>query len=249
VISEPEIVAEGRRLVEEAAARGIVVRLIGGAAIWLRASEAARAALGRSYPDLDVVARKRESRRLRDLLEDLGYDPERVFNATHGAQRLLYHAPGRTHHVDVFLDEFSMSHKLDLGARLEVESPTLPAAELLLTKLQVAEVNRKDLSDVVMLLFDHESADTDGPQRLNVTRVAEVCAGDWGLYTTVADNLGKARALAPELGGGDDLERIEARIRELQRRLELEPKTRAWKLRAKIGRRVRWYELPEEVVR
>jgi hypothetical protein len=249
VSSEPAIVTEGRRLVEEAAARRIAVRLIGGVAIWLRASEAARAALGRDYPDLDAVARKQRSRALRDLLEELGYEPERVFNATHGAQRLLYHAPGRSHHVDVFLDDFSMSHKLDLATRLEVESPTLPAAELLLTKLQVAAVNRKDLSDALMLLVDHEPADADGPERLNVKRVAELCAGDWGLYTTVADNVEQARGLVPELVPDFARERVEARIREIQRRLELEPKTRAWRLRAKVGRRVRWYELPEEVVR
>ncbi len=134
-------------MVAAAAAGGIPVRLMGGVAIWIRASAPARAALGGTYPDIDLVAHKRQARALRDLLEELGYNPERVFNATHGARRLLYHSPDGAWHVDAFLDTFEMSHTLDLGSRLETESLTLPAAELLLTKLQIAEVNAKDLSD------------------------------------------------------------------------------------------------------
>lgn len=248
--SEPEIVTEGRHLVEEAAAQGIAVRLLGGVAIWLRASEEARAALGRSYPDLDLVAHKKESRPLRDLLERRGYLPERVFNATHGARRLLYHASDRSFHLDVFLDEFSMSHTLDLGPRLAAESPALPAADLLLTKLQVAEVNRKDLSDAAMLLIDHELASADGRGMLNAAHVAALCAADWGLNTTVADNLVRLRELLPELLPDDGVRAIvDARVAELESRLEAEPKSRAWKLRAKVGRRMRWYETPEEVSR
>lgn len=236
------IVAEGRRLVEEAAANGITVRLLGGAAIWLRASRDSRRLLGRDYPDLDLAAHRKQSRQLRDFLESEGYEPERTFNATHGKTRLYYHAADRSYHLDVFLDTFVMSHELDLGSRLELESPTLPAAELLLTKLQVAEINRKDLTDAVLLLLDHAPADEDGADRLNVARVASVCAGDWGLYTTVGDNLRKLREL-PEAAT------VSGRVAELERRLEEAPKTRAWKLRAKVGRRVRWYELPEEVTR
>ena len=247
---EPTLVTEARRLVHEAAGRSLPIRLLGGVAIWVRASGEARAALGREYPDLDFVAHKRQSRSLRDLLEEQGYVPERVFNATHGAKRLLYHAPDGAHHVDVFLDVFEMSHTLDLSSRLEVEEETLPAAELLLTKLQVAEINRKDVSDAVMLLWDHELSEADGPGLLNVARAADLCGADWGLYTTITDNLNRARELAPELvSGADDRQRIGGRIDELRRRLEEAPKSMSWRMRARVGRRVRWYEVPEEVVR
>ncbi len=240
MVSEPPLLEEGRRLVSEAAARGVALRLLGGVAIWARSSNGAREALGRTYPDLDLAARKKESRRLRDLLEELGYEPERVFNATHGARRLLYHAADGSYHVDVFLDELAMSHNLDLSERLDVEELTLPAAELLLTKLQVAELNRKDAADAAMLLLEHEPADEDGPGMLNAVRVAELCAADWGLYTTLLPELLPNTALS---------ETVAARIGKLERVLEEAPKTRAWKLRAKIGRRKRWYEIPEEVTR
>lgn len=247
---EPPLLAEGRRLVAEAAARGLGLRLLGGLAVWARSSNGARAELGRAYPDLDLAARKRQSKALRELLEELGYEPERVFNATHGARRLLYHPPDRSYHLDVFLDELAMSHDLDLAERLEVEELTLPAAELLLTKLQVAELNEKDAADATLIILEHEPGDEDGPGRLNAARVAELCAADWGLFTTAGDNLVKIREHLPKLlADAGKRETVAGRIDQLERRLEEAPKTRAWKLRAKIGRRKRWYELPEEVSR
>ena len=246
---EPAMVAQGRAVVAAAAARSIPVRLVGGVAIWLRASPAARAALGRTYPDIDLVAHKRQSRALRSALEEEGFEPERVFNATHGARRLLYHAPDGWP-VDVFLDTFEMSHTLDLGSRLEAEPETLAASELLLTKLQIAEVNRKDLSDAAMLLWDHQPGASDGPGRLNLGPLVSRCAADWGLYTTVTDNLAACAGLLGELIPGQaDRERIAGRIAAVTDALTSAQKTMSWQLRAKVGRRVRWYQLPEEVTR
>jgi hypothetical protein len=244
------MVEAGRGLVATAAASAVPVRLLGGVAIWIRSGDAARAALGRDYPDVDVLAHKRQSRDLRRVLESSGFRPERVFNATHGARRLLYHFPNENSHVDVFLDIFEMSHTLDLGARLETEPETLPAADLLLTKLQIAEINRKDLSDVAMLLWDHEPAAGDGLGQVSMTRLAKVCGDDWGLYTTVTDNLSRATPLLAELPlAGADRARVAGRIEAIGRALEAAPKTMGWRMRAKVGRRVRWYEVPEEVVR
>lgn len=243
-------IEEGRRLVTRAGKAGITLRLFGGVAIWERSTEVTRRALGRQYADLDVVSHRSCSRQLRELLESDGYEPERVFNATHGATRLLYHAPAHAFHLDVFLDQFEMSHKLDLGARLDTELTTLPAAELLLAKLQVAEINRKDLTDAAMLLLDHELDDDDGPARLNAAYVSEVCGADWGLFTTATENLESVADLAPGLPLADsEREGLQEKCTQLRRWLEDAPKTRAWKLRARIGKRKRWYELPEEVVR
>ena len=246
---EPEMVAAGRSVIAAAAAQSVPVRLIGGVAIWLRASPAARAALGRSYPDIDLVAHKKQSRKLRAVLEEAGLEPERVFNATHGARRLLYHGPGGWQ-VDIFLDTFEMSHTLDLGTRLEAEPETLAAAELLLTKLQIAEVNRKDLSDTAMLLWDHEPAAADGPGLLNLGPVVARCAADWGLYTTVTDNLAAGAELLGSLVRRAPTARGSRRgSRPSRDALDAAPKSARWQLRARVGRRKRWYETPEEVVR
>jgi hypothetical protein len=249
-VTEHPLIGAGRRLVERAAAAGIETRLFGGIAIWLRASEATREALGRDYPDVDLVAHRQSSRPLRELLEQEGYEPERVFNATHGARRLLFHAAEDGHQVDVFLDQFEMSHKLDLGARLEAEPLTLPAAELLLAKLQVAEINRKDLTDAAMLLIDHEPGAEGGPGGLELPVLNQACASDWGLYTTFTDNLAALEEIRPELpidaGAG---ERLGARAAAVRAALAEAPKSLGWRMRAKVGRKVRWHETPEEVQR
>jgi len=246
---EAPVVAAGRAIVAAAAARSIPVRLIGGVAIWLRGSAAARAALGRAYPDIDLVAHRRQSRALRAVLEDEGLVPERGFNATHGARRLLYHAPGGWP-IDVFLDTFEMSHTLDLGTRLEAEPQTLAAAELLLTKLQVAEVNAKDLSDIALLLWDHQPGDADGPGRLNLGPVTARCSGDWGLYTTATGNLSACADRLPGLVASPaDRDRIAGRLEAVTRAVTTAPKSVSWRVRARVGRRVRWYQVPEEVSR
>jgi hypothetical protein len=246
----PTPLQEGPRLVQMADDAKLAVRLFGGVAIWQRSTPPMRTLLGRDYADVDLVAHRRGSREVRDLLEAAGYLPERTFNATHGASRLLYHAADGSFHIDVFLDRFTMSHELDFESRLELEPLTLPAADLLLAKLQVAEVNRKDLTDVAMLLVDHQLAGEDGPGRLNAAYVSEVCAADWGLFTTAGDNLDALGRLAGELTlSGEESRLLRERTAELRERMEQTPKSRAWKLRAKIGRRKRWFQTPEEVVR
>jgi hypothetical protein len=249
-LADLTIVDEGRPRVDQAAAHDTNIRLLGGVAVWLRAGEQARALFGRRYPDLDFVVHKRQSRGFRTFLEELGYEPERTFNAMHGAKRLLYRSPDGSYQVDVFLDIFEMCHVLDFSERMEIEAPTLPAADLLLTKLQIAQVNRKDVSDVLMLLHDHQLTDRDGPQLLNAPYVARLCSADWGLYTTIGDNLDKVRELAPDIVPDVGVVApLIARVDELRSLLEQSPKTKAWRLRATVGRRKRWYTVVEEVVR
>jgi 8-oxo-dGTP pyrophosphatase MutT (NUDIX family) len=245
---EPVLVGAARGLCEQADERGVAVRLLGGIAIWLRASEPARRLLGREYNDVDLATTKREAKRLRELLEELGYTPDKMFNALQGDRRLYYNAPDGSYHLDVFIERFVMSHELDLGRRLTLEPLTLPAAELLLTKLQIAQLNRKDASDTALLLADHELSDSDGHSRLNLTQMSTVCSENWGLYTTVTDNLLATHALLPELVPEDGLrEAVAQRLTRLREELEAAPKSGAWRRRAKIGRRKRWYQTPDEV--
>jgi hypothetical protein len=80
--------------------------------------------------------------------------------------------------------------------------------------------------------------------------VAQACAADWGLYTTAGDNLDRLREIVGGLAlSADALRTVLVRADAVQARMEAEPKTTKWKLRARVGRRKRWYEIPEEVVR
>jgi hypothetical protein len=246
--SEPALVTEGRRICEEAQEGGVQVRLLGGIAIWLRSSDELRAQMGREYADIDLATVRKHSKPLRSELESSGYQPDKMFNAVQGDRRLYYHSADGGYHLDVFIDKFVMSHQLELGPRLETEPVVLPAAELLLTKLQIAELNHKDAHDTAMLLLGHELADSDGPGRLNARYVSEVCGDDWGFYTTVTDNLTKTQQLLEGiLPGAEQRNVVIDRAGALLETLEAAPKSRGWRRRAKIGRRMRWYETPDEV--
>jgi hypothetical protein len=245
---DPPLVRRAREILEAARARDLDVRLIGGVAIYLGASEPARRLLGRNYGDIDLVARRKQSRDLRRLLEELGYEGQQPFNATHGDRRLLYHHADPEHRVDVFLEIFEMCHTIDLGPRLTVDSETLSSADLIITKLQIAQINAKDLSDCLLILLDHAPAARDGEALLNTSRVAELCGADWGLYTTLTDNL---RHLANYVGSvrlseGERLS-VHERIGQVLDAIERTPKTLRWKARARVGRRVQWHDTPDEI--
>jgi hypothetical protein len=250
VNGEPALVTEARRICEDANERGTHVRLLGGIAIWMRSSEEIRALLGREYADIDLVTVRKQSKPLRELLESSGYQGNKMFNATQGDRRLYYNSADGSHHLDIFIDKFVMSHELDLGPRLQIEPITLPAAELLLTKLQIAELNHKDAADTAMLLLGHEPSDRDGPGLVNTSYIAEVCGEDWGFYTTLTDNLEKTRGLlAGILPDAEHRQLVDGRASTLLTDLEAAPKSRGWRRRAKIGRRMKWYETPDEAAR
>jgi hypothetical protein len=237
-----------RRILDEAASRDIPVRLLGGVAIWMRVSSATRARFEREYADLDFVAHSSRRSALSTLLVEQGFVGEKRFNAIHGERRLIFYPADNSYHVDIFLDQFEMSHKIDFRRRLEVEEDTVPGAELLLTKLQIAQINRKDLSDILMLLSDHALAEGDGPRRLSVSQIVALCASDWGLYTTVSDNIAMARTVLPQLVQDmSTCDVIGGRLDDLEERLRHSPKSLGWKMRARVGRRVQWFEVPEEV--
>ncbi len=181
------------------------------------------------------------------LLGEEEYSPYVAFNALHGRERLLFFDEGHGRQVDVFVGHFSMSHRIPLGDRLELEPLTVPLAELLLTKLQIVELNEKDVRDTLALLLTHPLGETDG-DCLNAAQVARLCATDWGLWRTITANLAACRGRLPDYDlPADARTQIDARFDELLERIEHEPKSRSWRLRARIGERRRWYDLPEEV--
>ena len=242
---DADVVSEGQRLLARAAEADVPLRLLGGVAIKLRAPGELLPAFRRSYADLDFVTAKKGAGRAAELFRNEGYEPHVAFNALHGKERLLFFDIDNDRQVDVFVGAFAMSHKIPLEARLEVDPVSIPLAELLLTKLQIAELNEKDIRDALALLEGHPVGDADG-ETVNAGRIAALCAADWGLWRTITGNLDTCCALAP---GYDVPNRagVEARLQELLHRIEAEPKTRSWRLRAKIGERKRWYELPDEV--
>jgi hypothetical protein len=260
--SPPRILADIRdeagSIGAEVAAAGLPVRLLGGVAFWLRCPSVRSEPFARDYADLDFAVAKTASQPFRAILEGRGYLPDKFFNGLHGATRLYYGAPDGQWSVDIVIDELTMSHRLDLRGQLDGPGPTLSPADLLLTKLQVWEINRKDLGDAACLLADHglaaglspaspAGASAAGADEISLARVTAVLGTDWGFCHTAERNLGKVAELAaaePVPGAGHD---VAAQAGAIQAAIEAAPKSRSWRMRSRIGERVKWYETPEEV--
>jgi hypothetical protein len=242
----PTIVRDARAILDTARERAVPLRALGGIAVFLHAPP--EAAPRRRLEDMDFATSRSVSRQLAELLAEHGFEPDVAFNALHGARRMLFLDDANGRHVDVFVDAFEMCHVIPFRDRLEVEELTLPLAELLLTKLQIVQLNRKDVTDTCSLLAVHEVGPGDH-ETVNTDRIAELCAEDWGLFHTLELNLERVRARLSEVDDLDDAERttVAERIGRIASAIEGQPKSRRWKMRARIGERKRWYEEPEEV--
>jgi hypothetical protein len=240
------VVEEGQRLLEVARGDGATMALLGGVAVRLHAP-AVPVPLDREYKDLDFAVPKGRGGDAAKLLRAQGYEPEVVFNAMNGKERMIFNDLEHGRQVDVFVGSFRMCHQIPFGNRLRAGEPTIPLAELLLTKLQIVELNEKDVRDTVLLFHGHDVADHDD-DAVNGERVAELCASDWGLWRTITANLTRSSELLGDYALEDhERSRVSGRLATVLQRIEDAPKSRAWKLRAKIGERKRWYDLPEEV--
>jgi len=238
---------EGLRLVRAAADRGLAVRLIGGVAIWARCPSAMLPGLRREYGDVDVIGLSQQSRALVQFFQEMGYRPDKLFNAIHGAQRLNFTVASTGRPLDVLLDRFSMCHAIDLRDRLASDLVTIPLADLLLTKLQVVRMNEKDLLDLTAMLADH-GLDGASSDVIDLGRVTAVLGKDWGFEHTVRLNLDRLRSFLTERGlPAHTTGQINDRIAGLLSALRAGHKSVGWQLRSRIGERVRWYEEPEEV--
>ncbi|MGN6216407.1 MAG: hypothetical protein ACTHN7_05555 [Solirubrobacterales bacterium] len=242
-LAEP--VAEGTRIAEAGAERGLPLRLLGGVAIAILCPSSRKPPLRRDYGDIDLATAGGAKTEVAKLIESLGYTPDREFNALHGQRRLFFWDESNQRQVDVFVDEANLCHRVDLKRRLDAVPLTLSLADLTVLKLQVVETNEKDYLDICALFADHElSEDESG---IDASYIARLAASDWGLWRTLGMVAERSERFALELSGFAEGGVVAERLRQLRERLDTVPKSRGWKLRSRIGDRKRWYELPEEV--
>jgi hypothetical protein len=248
----PRLEDEMHRLVGEAQKQGIFLRLIGGLAVKVHCDRAVHRALMRDYPDIDFVTDKDGSLRLEPFLVGMGYTPNKTFNTLSGDHRQLYYDTERNRQIDIFIGDFHMCHRIPFSGRLQVEPLTIPLVELFLTKAQIVQLNRKDVLDLLALLLDHDVGPFDR-ETINSDVIASLCARDWGLYTTVSLTIGKLRTFMEkgeaELLNEAQKAEISGRLDKMQDAMDRAPKNMQWKLRARLGTRVPWYDEVEEVHR
>ncbi len=241
-----DIIQETERILSGAEKRGVVLKLFGGLAVRFHSPSATHRTLQRDYADIDFMGFRKQSKEIRKFFTDLSYAPREVFNALNGDRRLIFQDLENQRRIDIFLDVFEMCHRFDFKDRLLLDKLTISLSDLLATKLQVVEVTEREYRDIIALVRDHEVGDSDAPETINGQYLAQLCSDDWGIYKTFTVNLTNVLNALPQYGLEEkDREVVRMRLQALSERIESAPKSVRWKLRARVGERVQWYELPE----
>jgi hypothetical protein len=242
--------AEADRLISAARQSGVTLRLLGALAFQRRCPRFGhlQERLGRRYTDIDLAGYGRQVAGIRKLFSSLGYREDSGVYVESEGSRLVFNHTETGLHVDVFLDKLEFSHTISWNGRLEVDDETVPLAEMLLGKMQIVRINEKDVIDTIMLLLEHSLSGSDG-DAINLEHIASLTARDWGLWRTLTMNLGKVAEMAGryEQLSAEEQQAVRDRVGEALGRIEAEPKSRRWKLRARIGDRMKWYRDVDEL--
>ena len=241
---------ELKRILKASDDAHIILRVIGSLAFQMHCQKYGflQAAMGRAYTDIDFAAYSRQTRDIQALMAGLGYHENReVFVVSEGG-RAIFDRPEVGLHIDVFYGKLDFCHVIHWEDRLEVDHPSIPLAVMLLEKMQIVKINEKDVIDTIMLLLEHPLGDTD-KETINIHRVAGLCGSDWGLWRTTTMNLDKVRQLAQGYTQltAEQKEKVDSQVKTALARIEREPKSLAWRLRARVGDRVKWYKDVDEV--
>lgn len=240
-----DLVEGAVKIVEKAKERGIVTRAMGACAVRLHCPEFQYLfdSLGRELTDIDIVTYAKYRGGLGDLLVELGYLPDERYIALYGERRLVYYHGNKRSKVDIFVDKLEMCHTIDFKGRLELDFPTITLADMFLEKMQIVEINEKDIKDVIVLLLEHKIAAEDD-ETINAKYIAKLLARDWGFHHTVTTNLNKVRYFSRryEVLTDENREHLTSQIFQILEFIEGESKSLGWKLRAKIGVRKKWYQ-------
>jgi hypothetical protein len=205
---------------------------------------------GRYLTDIDFVAYSRDIAGTQDMFQEMGWEENMSVLRLFGDKRRIFYHPDLPLHSDVFLDKLRFCHEIDFRRRLELDSPTIPLVDLLLEKLQIVEINRKDLIDVVVLLSQYPvGEDPRATDSIDGSRLASLTGRDWGWWRTATMNLRKTRDFAGDFVTGEQADKVRKRLEELDRLVEERPKSLGWKLRSLVGDRMKWYREVEEVER
>ena len=241
---------ELKRIIAASDEAGILLRVIGSLAFQMHCPQFGhlQAAMGRAYTDIDFAAYSKQTKQIQAMMAGLGYVENReVFISSEG-DRAIYDKSDIGLHVDVFYEKLDFCHAIYWAGRLEVDSPTIPLTELLLEKMQIVQINEKDVIDTIMLLLEHPLGDEDR-ETINIKLAATLCANDWGLWRTTTMNLDKVKQLAQGYSQltPEQKSNVVLQVDKALARLNNEPKSLAWRMRARVGDRVKWYKDVDEV--
>ena len=254
--------AEALRIVEVADHEGLLLRLMGGMAVRAHAPDWTHRTRRREV-DLDFATRSKDRKAVFALLEREGYTPDKRHNALFGQHQGYFVDEARSRPVDVLVDKLEMCHRIEFGDRLGKSTPTLPVADLLLSKLQIVKINKKDVLDALILLAEHPLGQDDGEvdsskglSAISLPRILSFTSNDWGWWRTVTGNLAVLQKYLDSDFTPEDLDiggerpvlfDPRAQLEVLRKAINDAPKSTRWRLRSTVGERQQWYVEPEEV--
>ena len=270
-MSEEEFVNEAISIVEEAREENVTLRILGALAVHIHCKDNPRCVelhkslerLGEGKPmftDLDLIGYKAQRKHIKKFFEDkLRFIPDRRLNTLFGSRRNIFYHPERGYAVDIFFSKLEFSHTVYFGekpgkGRLELDFPTITPADIVLEKVQIHQINMKDIVDLIVLLLCHELSPTEEKDKINYKYIAETLSDDWGFWYDAVNNLKKVKSFTAKFSEQRKLRMEEAqtvigRVDDLLKAIDEEPKTKGWVKRSKTGTKKPWYRPVDEVVR
>ena len=232
---------EALRIVDAARQAGVHVRLIGGLAVRRHCRDIGF--MDREHSDIDLVGLAEQKKALHEVFTGLGYVENRYVTQATAADQLQYvklEAP-LVGHIDIFIDVMRMDHDLDVHDRLDIDEYAISPADTLIAKLQIGQINEKDVHDVIAMLKDLPLHEVDDDVSIDVPYLAEVCASDWGLYHDLTMNIGIVIEMIDDYDlTEEEMARAYAALTAIREALEEERKSLRWLLRARVGQRMPW---------
>lgn len=276
IVPTEVFIRESERIVDEAKKQGVPLRILGGLSIMMHCQNQVDFAkklnrtgtgvvAGQEYSDIDFIAYRKNRDKVKEFFNKIGYVKRRATLSSAASERQIYYHPKGWFYVDVFFDQLLVAnHPIDFRGRLELDYPTITATDMLLEKVQMWEAfGVKDLKDCLLLLVAHEVKEDTDKEAINACYMAKLLAEDWGFWYTALtnlqnikrfvselDKLGPEAKIAPQAIPEKERNDINLKIGTLVNKIEAEPKSFGWKMRAKVGTKKQWYchvERPETV--
>jgi len=239
---------EARNLTEGAQKQGIILRVMGPIALHYYFPDYVdlyrrMERLGeRVFTDIDFAAYGKHRGKLVPFFESHGYELEKRAAMVSGGTRMIFFA-GRIPMIDVFFDKLDYNHPIDYRGRLDLHPYCVSLADLMLQKLQIVQINDKDLKDAMLLLLAAPLGDMD-KDCINTRYIAKLFSDDWGFYHTGTTNLARIKEAMSGVKALTDDQRgmIAAKTDALLDIIEKTPKSGKWRGRAKTGTSKPWYK-------
>ncbi len=245
-----EFETEAMRIITAAKSQNLVLRLLGSISFQFQCPQYAylQKNLGRSYTDIDYAAYSSQTNKVVPLFKSLDYYEDAEINLYYAGQRMIFYHRTNGIHVDVFFDKLDFCHEVRWAGRLEIEETTLPLTEMFLEKMQIVKINEKDIVDTIILLLEKPIGNED-KNMINGKLIGDLCAKDWGLWRTLTMNLSKIAQLVHNYDAITDEQKAKVvqQVDTIKTAIDSQPKSNGWKLRAKIGDKIKWYKEVEEV--